>query len=391
MAGPLTLRMALRPRGRRGALALLGAGVLLAHLGALNGLLEDHVGWGDGAAAQKMRRMEVAYVRDLVPALPVPVVVPAVVPPPAPAAAAAPAPRRPASAPLAPPEPEVPPLAEPPPPEPLPPPVPEPAPRLAEPASAPAPAVVADASPAAPAPVAASAAAPAASDTLATAFEWPPSTRLSYELRGNYRGEVSGSAQVEWIRAGSRYQVHMEALVGPSFAPLLARRIHSEGELTERGLVPQRFEGEQRVGFTTRRWDMQFTPQRVRLANGAEVANEVGAQDEASQFVQLAWLFTVRPELLAVGKSVDIPLALPRRLERWVYDAVEEETVQLPFGPLPTVHLKPRRGSARAGDLVVEMWFAPTLQYLPVRILIRQDASNYIDLALKRAPEQSAR
>ena len=39
-------------------------------------------------------------------------------------------------------------------------------------------------------------------------FEWPASTRVSYVLNGNYRGEVNGRAQVEWIRIG-------DALPGP--------------------------------------------------------------------------------------------------------------------------------------------------------------------------------
>jgi hypothetical protein len=36
------------------------------------------------------------------------------------------------------------------------------------------------------------------------------------------------------------------------------------------------------------------------------------------------------------------------------------------------------------------MWFAPSLQYLPVRILIRQDAQTYVDLLIDRLPEQAA-
>ena len=53
-----------------------------------------------------------------------------------------------------------------------------------------------------------------AAASAAEAFEWPPSTRLSYVLTGNYRGEVNGGAQVEWVRVGTRYQVHMDVMVG---------------------------------------------------------------------------------------------------------------------------------------------------------------------------------
>jgi hypothetical protein len=36
------------------------------------------------------------------------------------------------------------------------------------------------------------------------------------------------------------------------------------------------------------------------------------------------------------------------------------------------------------------MWFAPTLQYLPVRIRIQQDAETFVDLMLDAAPLQAA-
>ena len=53
-----------------------------------------------------------------------------------------------------------------------------------------------------------------------------------------------------------------------------------------------------------------------------------GLQDAASQFVQLTYLFSTRPELLRVGGSVELPLALPRSVDRWIYDVVEEETAE---------------------------------------------------------------
>lgn len=361
-------------------------GVTLAHLWLSDELMEDRLGFG--SSTQSMRRIEVSYVREL-----------ALAPPPAPAAVAAPrAPARarraavakpPASAPQPAPEPPAPVVAkvEPPPFEPPVLPTPEPAPPLAT-ASEPA-ASAPDVAPPASAPAVAVAAAPSA-PASAAAFDWPPSTRLTYGLNGYYRGDVQGSASVEWIRAGLRYQVHLEAVVGPTFAPLLVRRASSEGELGEAGLTPRRFEGEQRVAFRSRRWAMTFDGERVRLPDGRETPTAPGVQDEASLFVQLTWLFTTQPHLLQVGRSIEVPLALPRRVEPWQYDVVGEETLQMPFAQVPAMHVKPRRIAKPGGDLTAEIWFAPGLQYLPVRILIHQDAQTYIDLMLLRAPQQSA-
>ena len=113
-------------------------------------------------------------------------------------------------------------------------------------------------------------------------------------------------------------------------------------------------------------------------------------QDTASQFVQLTWLFTTRPELLRVGNTIEMPLALPRRLDRWRYEVVARERLATPVGEVEAFHLKPRRAAERPrGELSAEVWFAPALQYLPVRIRIEQDPETFVDLVLDAAPMQA--
>ena len=109
-------------------------------------------------------------------------------------------------------------------------------------------------------------------------------------------------------------------------------------------------------------------------------------QDTASQFIQLIYVFSTQPGLLKIGNSVDIPLALPHKVDVWTYDVVETETLYTNFGTLDALHLKPRR-SPGPNALRVEMWFAPTLRYLPVRIRFEQDAQTYADLMISRKPE----
>jgi Protein of unknown function (DUF3108) len=363
---------------RRSRWLLLLAAVLLLHAAGVWWLDEALVGW-DAGKQPMPPRIEAAFVRTLAPAEPVPV---AAAPPPAPrkprprrapvvvpaasAAASAPAPAES--------EPVVEAVAS------LPAP---PAPSAPQPAPEPSPV---------PDQAAAAAAAPASAASSAAAFEWPPSTRLTYRLVGNYRGELHGSARVQWVRMGGRYQVHLDVVVGPSFAPLMSRNMTSDGELGEAGLVPQRYDEATKLPFQSpRRVSMQFTPQTVTLANGSTRAALPGVQDTASQFVQLTWLFTTQPQLLRVGNSVELPLALPRRVDRWVYDVVAEERLPTPVGELDTFHLKPRRAAERPrGELSAEVWFAPTLQYLPVRIRIQQDVETFVDLMMDAAPLQAA-
>ncbi len=224
----------------------------------------------------------------------------------------------------------------------------------------------------------------------AAPFEWPLSTRLSYTLTGNVRGEVSGRAQVEWLREGDRYQVRVEVILGASFAPLMQRRMTSDGRITAQGLAPLRYEEETQIAFAApRRAGVVFDAEGVTLANGQRQTRLPGLQDTASQFVQLTWLFATGAEPLHAGGEVVVPLALPRRLDRWVYDVVGEESLATPFGALPTWHLRPRR-EGTPSVLSIETWFAPRLQYLPVRIVIRQGPDSFIEMMIERLPQQAA-
>jgi hypothetical protein len=375
------------PIGRRVAWTGVLIVVVVAHLVATRELAESMT---EFSAAQAMpKRIEVAYVRTIEPEAP-PVVGAPVAPPPKPASRAprAPRPPRPAAAAS----------------------VAEAAPAVAAEASAPAPAAsapapVAAASEAEPERNAAAASAPASEATTALAsgapasavagappFEWPASTRLSYVLTGNYRGDVNGTAQVEWIRVDDRYQVNLDLVIGPEFSPLVTRRMTSEGNIAASGLVPTRYDEDTQVVMRDRRrMSVVFEAYAVVLANGQRRERLEGVQDTASQFIQMTYVFSAQPERLRVGGSVEFPLALPRAMDSYVYEVVEAQTLKTPFGPLASFHLKPRpRPTRRPNELTVELWIAPELRYLPVRIRIEQDAATFIDLIISGKPEMAA-
>ncbi len=373
---------------RAGPLAALVAAVFLAHLWLADRVLPDRI--GDGAADRTPARMAVTFVQTLQPAAPprqaagwpAPAA-PAVARPPQRAASAATPDADDSSGPVQVSAPELPDFLRD-----DSPPVAMPAARAAEVSAA---AVAGPVRPPASAASGIAAAAVAAAVTDAAAFEWPPSTRLSYRLTGHYRGPVEGQAQVEWLRSGTRYQVFMDLSIGPSFAPLMSRRVSSHGEVTAQGLHPQRYDEETKVVLAApRRLAIHMDDSSVLLPNGSRRPRPPGLQDSASQFVQLTWLFTTQPALLQAGLSITLPLALPRQVEPWIYDVVGPETLFTPAGPVEAVHVKPRRVARPGVDMTAEIWVAPSLQYLPVRILIRQDAETWIDLNIERLPEQAA-
>lgn len=364
MARRLIRRLATPRAGAALGLLLL---VSWGHVGVA-GWMADQAAAFDLSSPPAMQRIEVAYVREMAFTAPAPRAVPRA----APARRRAPAPARAAPEPAAS--------------APSPPPLPEPT-ELASPPQPTAPAL----SSSEPTTAVATTSAPEPAASAPAAFEWPVSTRLRYLLTGHVRGEVHGQAQVEWIRAGPRYQVHLDVQVGPSFAPIASRRMSSEGEITPEGLVPHRYEQETRLAFDgPYRAIVRFDGSRVWMSNGNSTVQLPGVQDTASQFVQLAYVFDREPQRLQVGAMVQVVLAMPRNVSLWTYDVVKEELLYTPFGEVPSYHLKPRREPRAGGDLVTELWIAPQLRHLPIRFVIRQDAENYVDLMLDRRPELAA-
>ncbi|MFW9615120.1 DUF3108 domain-containing protein [Aquabacterium sp.] len=270
------------------------------------------------------------------------------------------------------------------------------APQLAEAASAPASAAqdVAQAAstptPAASVPAAFASASQAKPAT--PVFVWPKATKVSFSLEGYYRGPIYGQASVEWIRQDKRYQVHVDASLGPSFAPIGSWRLTSEGEIRPDGLYPQRYEHVNRLLISTSAPRMvQLLDDEVIMEKGKRAPRAKGVQDPASQLIQLAYRFILNPDLLTTGKTIEIPLVNLKLAEMLAYDVVGEEILNTPIGQIPTIHIKPRRPeSADAGSLPADIWVAPGLQYLPVRILVRLDEKTFMDMKLKSAPQMAA-
>jgi hypothetical protein len=221
------------------------------------------------------------------------------------------------------------------------------------------------------APVDSAAPAPAPKDP------WPASTRLSYQIKGYYRGDFYGDAKVQWQRQDPRYQVQLDLRL----ALFIRLTLTSQGMITSTGLAPDIYE-EVRPG---RREQLTIVDQEIRLNDGKTTPKPEGVQDTASQFVELSHRFATGREVLKVGGEVSLWLARPNGVDLWTYDVVAEDTLQTPkLGAVQAFHLKPRPLANPRGPVMAEIWFAPSLQYLPVRILITQGDSTYVELIVEK-------
>jgi hypothetical protein len=224
--------------------------------------------------------------------------------------------------------------------------------------------------------------APAASAAeIAFLAQWPSDTRLTYKLGGNYRGELHGDARVLWQRIGTRYQ----AVIAISAGLLGSLTLSSQGEITSAGLRPEVYEEDLRG----RRRGVRLQNDDVLLHNGQRVPRPDAAQDTASQFAEIGHRLAMGEIIPAPGVQIFFPLARPGGVDDWSYDVIGEETVHLPrHGAIAAWHVKPRRIDKPRGPFMIEMWLAPTLQYLPVRIRITQDEDTYLDLLAQTIEQQ---
>ena len=203
-------------------------------------------------------------------------------------------------------------------------------------------------------------------------------TRLSYRLAGEFRGgPLYGDARVLWQRNEDRYQVRLDVDIKPFITYVMT----SQGDVTPTGLMPRAYEeyrpGKRRVAL--------FGEEQVTLDNGKKLPRPPGLQDTVSQFVDLAHRFASGRAKLEVGGIVNVPLGRPGAVDQWVYDVVERVTLRTAaFGDIEAFHLKPRPIVNPRGNIYAEMWFAPSLQYLPVRIQVRMGDVDYLDLIVEK-------
>jgi hypothetical protein len=130
---------------------------------------------------------------------------------------------------------------------------------------------------------------------------------------------------------------------------------------------------------------MVFDGGYVRFQDGSQLLQPQALQDTASQFVDLSHRFSTGRDALKVGSEVRMWLARPQGMALWTYDVIEEDTLQLPeMGPVSAFHLRPRPIANPRGTITAEIWFAPSLQYLPVRVRISLGAGNFVDLMVER-------
>ena len=211
-----------------------------------------------------------------------------------------------------------------------------------------------------------------------TALTIPGSVRLKYAMTGRSKGlDYSAWAELDWLQDGQSYDAKM--VVSALF--LGSRTMTSSGRITADGLAPTRFSDKSR---SERAAHFQADLGKISFsANTPDAPWLKGAQDRVSVFVQLTSLLAGDPAKYPVGSTVSLYTAGPSSADTWTFTVEAEEKLNLPAGEVSTVKLT--RKPQRDYDQTIEVWFAPTLAYLPVRNRITQHNGDFVDQQLRGA------
>jgi len=212
--------------------------------------------------------------------------------------------------------------------------------------------------------------------TEPTATHAPASALLNYTVQGLAKGfHYPATAQLLWKNTQDHYEARLE--VG---AFLLGSRTQtSSGQLGREGLMPTRFGDKTRselaAHFQRDKGVISFS------ANTPEVPLLKGAQDRLSVVLQLSALFAGDPTRYPPGTMLSFQTVSQREAEVWQFKVDNEETLNLPYGDLPSIKLL--RAPRRDFDQRIELWLAPSLGYLPVRLRITNANGDFVDQLLR--------
>ena len=211
--------------------------------------------------------------------------------------------------------------------------------------------------------------------TPITAISLPGSVRLLYKVIGLSKNmNYQAAAELNWKTDGDTYVAMMKVsafLVG-------SRSMTSVGKITGSGLTPTRFADKFKTELAA-----HFEADQGKIifsANTPDALWTQGVQDRVSVFLQLAGMLAANPAGFPLGSNITFLTIGPREADTWTFIIEAEENLDLMGAPMAALKLtrKPRKEF----DQKVEIWFAPSLGYLPVRSRITQHGGDFIDQQL---------
>ncbi len=203
-------------------------------------------------------------------------------------------------------------------------------------------------------------------------FALPPSARLKYDVKGEVKGfpyHVNGDLQ--WSQDGKTYTARMEI----SHFLLGSRVQTSTGQVGAHGIEPIRFGDKVRSEVAAH---FNYENKKVTFsANTPDADLLPGAQDQLSVLMQAGAMVAGEPLQFSQGSTLSFQAVGPKSAENWLFTVGAMEKLDLPGGVIGALRLW--RDPNAQYDSKLEIWLAPSLGYLPVRIRLTQANGDLVD------------
>lgn len=197
--------------------------------------------------------------------------------------------------------------------------------------------------------------------------------QLDYAATASRGGlSIAGDAVVVYQRQGDGYTLRStQKALG-----LIEARQSSSGTVGRQGLIPREFT-QQSGRRPPLRVEFDWPARRVTFSPSGEPAStQPQMQDRLSVLFQLGW----RSRAAADAATIELPVAVQRRVSSYLFTAVGTETVEVPAGRFETVKYERHRPD---GEDTLEVWLAPALCHLPVRLRASEDRNLVIEQRLR--------
>ena len=205
---------------------------------------------------------------------------------------------------------------------------------------------------------------------LARGYRIAEPMRITYEVNGS-KWPYKLSAEFLWQHDGASYNARLAFKAG--FLTVMSQT--SQGQITDQGLEPLRFADKKRselaAHFVREQGKISFS------ANRPDAPLLSGAQDRLSILLQLGAMMAADPTAFAQASTIAVQIVGPRDAAVWLFTVGAEETLALPGGE--QIGLKLLRNPREPFDQKIELWLAPDMGYLPVRLRITDANGDFVD------------
>ncbi|MBU1442212.1 MAG: DUF3108 domain-containing protein [Gammaproteobacteria bacterium] len=205
----------------------------------------------------------------------------------------------------------------------------------------------------------------------------PGSVRLSFAATGQQgAAPMSGVfGELVWLQDGRSYDAQLSLKL--LFRTL--RSQHSSGVIGPTGIEPTRFSDKRRSEVAS-----HFVRDQGKVLfsnNTPSVPLLPGAQDRLSIVMQIGALMAGDPARYPPGGALAIQTVGVDDADIWIFKVEDDEPLHLPAGDFVARRLV--RNPRKPFDDKLELWLAPELGWLPVRMRQTQANGDFADLQLR--------